>query len=185
RRPCSGSSGLRSTVRMGREPSVARRVIRPWPISPLAPVMRTTGFLICRRMLAPRAAVAFSRRDAGAPRRRTRDRLPLRSRDVRALVPALPLDGADAADPLAGTPREGDRRARDLGSPSRTQSHPRQLRRGARPPPGRARGRGGGARDGVAPLAPLDRPPPLLGPEWRGSGCAPRPPRPGTEPWFR
>src|SRR5580765_5356283 len=44
----SESSGLTSSVMMS-DPEAARRVTRPWPISPPAPVMRTTGLRIpCR-----------------------------------------------------------------------------------------------------------------------------------------
>src|SRR5450759_5105108 len=127
-------------------------------------------------MLAPRAAVAFSRRDAAIVQGKARNRLEFRERDVRALVSVLPLDGADAAACLGRATRGGYRRARDLGARLRPRRDPRQLRGGSRAAAQRARGRGGGARDGVAPLAPLDRPPPLLEPERRESGCAPRRP---------
>src|SRR5450830_165237 len=127
-------------------------------------------------MLAPRAAVAFSRRDAAIVRGKARNRLEFRERDVRALVSVLPLDGADAAARLGRATRGGYRRARDLGARLRPRRDPRQHRGGSRAATQRARGRGGGARDGVAPLAPLDRPPPLLEPERRESGCAPRRP---------
>jgi len=49
------SSGLTSSVMMG-EPDLASRATRPWPISPPAPVMRTTGFRI---YAAPVASLPF------------------------------------------------------------------------------------------------------------------------------
>ena len=47
-----GSSGFRSSVMIGRWPSCASRSIRPWPISPLAPVIRTTGLRSTAVLLA-------------------------------------------------------------------------------------------------------------------------------------
>ena len=41
----AGSSGLTSSVMID-APAAARRVTRPWPISPPAPVMSTTGLRI-------------------------------------------------------------------------------------------------------------------------------------------
>jgi len=43
--PRAGSSARTSSVTMVVEPSAARRVMSPWPISPLAPVISTPGRL--------------------------------------------------------------------------------------------------------------------------------------------
>ena len=48
-RASDGSSGAMSTVTIDR-PVSASRVIRPWPISPLAPVTRTVDARIYVRM---------------------------------------------------------------------------------------------------------------------------------------
>ena len=154
-------------MRMGREPSAARRVIRPWPISPLAPVMRTTGFRIWPGMLAPRAAVAFSRRDEGLRGERNRgdDRLQPGKRHVRPLVPVLPLDRADGTARLGGAPRVGHGGAGPLEAPARPRGHLQQRRSGA----GR-RGHGPARREnrahhGFQAFAALDRSSPLFRPE--------------------
>jgi hypothetical protein len=50
-RACGGSSDFRSRVTIGRLASCASRSISPWPISPLAPVIRTTGLRITALVL--------------------------------------------------------------------------------------------------------------------------------------
>src|SRR5262245_48726549 len=71
----SGASGLRSRV-MTADPSWESRSISPWPISPLAPVIRTTGlrsmdgpFADARNTFAPGRGRGYAEAVVGDPER--------------------------------------------------------------------------------------------------------------------
>ncbi len=82
-----GSSGLTSSVTTGCLPALARCAIRPWPISPPAPVMRTTGLRITTTLPNGRQVDA---------ERRARDPCSLVDRDRAAGLTNDAVDGGQA-----------------------------------------------------------------------------------------